>query len=65
MNITLGEDLAWQQRKAASFAFTPFYSGYTVGWTGNENDIRFNIATQLLRGNIHEIREAITEGRTS
>jgi len=30
-----------------------------------ENDIRFNIATQLLRGNIHEIREAITEGRTS
>ena len=30
-----------------------------------ENDIRFNIATQLLRGDIHEIREAITEGRTS
>jgi flagellar basal-body rod protein FlgB len=30
-----------------------------------ENDIRFNIATQLLRGDIHEIREAINEGRTS
>jgi flagellar basal-body rod protein FlgB len=30
-----------------------------------ENDMRFNIATQLLRGQIHEIREAITEGRTS
>jgi len=30
-----------------------------------ENDIRFNIATQLLRGQIHEIREAITEGRNS
>lgn len=30
-----------------------------------ENDIRFNIATQLLRGQIHEIREAITEGRSS
>lgn len=30
-----------------------------------ENDIRFNIGTQLLRENIHEIREAITEGRTS
>ena len=33
MNITTGEDLAWQERKAASFAFTPLYSGYTVGWT--------------------------------
>jgi flagellar basal-body rod protein FlgB len=30
-----------------------------------ENDIRFNIATQLLRGDIHELREAITEGRTT
>jgi flagellar basal-body rod protein FlgB len=30
-----------------------------------ENDIRFNIATQLLRGQFHELREAITEGRTS
>lgn len=30
-----------------------------------ENDIRFNIGTQLLREDIHEIREAITEGRTS
>ena len=50
MNITLGEDLAWQQRKAASFAFTPFYSGYTVGWTGNDDDIRFNgfVPTRFL-----------------
>lgn len=30
-----------------------------------ENDIRFNIATQLLRNNIHEIHEAIMEGRSS
>jgi flagellar basal-body rod protein FlgB len=30
-----------------------------------ENDIRFNIGAQLLRGNIHEIREAINEGRSS
>jgi Patatin-like phospholipase len=50
MNITVGEDLAWQQRKAASFAFTPFYSGYTVGWTGSDNDIRFNgfVPTRFL-----------------
>ena len=23
LNLTFGEDLAWQERKAASFAFTP------------------------------------------
>lgn len=32
MNITHGEDLGWQERKAASFAFTPLYSGYDVPW---------------------------------
>lgn len=32
MNITQGEDLGWQERKAASFAFTPLYSGYEVPW---------------------------------
>jgi len=25
LNLTFGEDLAWQERKAASFAFTPLY----------------------------------------
>ena len=50
MNITLGEDLAWQQRKAASFAFTPYYSGYTVGWTEAHKDLRFNgfVPTEFL-----------------
>jgi hypothetical protein len=33
VNLTFGEDLAWQERKGASFAFTPLYSGYHVGWT--------------------------------
>jgi hypothetical protein len=33
INLSFGEDLAWQERKAASFAFTPLYSGYYVGWT--------------------------------
>ena len=36
LNLTFGEDLAWQERKAASFAFTPLYSGYTVGWTSGK-----------------------------
>jgi flagellar basal-body rod protein FlgB len=30
-----------------------------------ENDIRFNLATQLLRGQIKDIRSAIEEGRSS
>lgn len=33
INLTFGEDLAWQERKAASFIFTPLYSGYSVGFT--------------------------------
>jgi hypothetical protein len=33
VNLTFGQDLAWQERKAASFAFTPLYSGYSVGFT--------------------------------
>ncbi len=28
-----------------------------------ENDLRFNVATQLLRGEFKELREAINEGR--
>lgn len=36
INLTFGEDLAWQERKAASFAFSPLFSGYTVGWTSGE-----------------------------
>jgi Patatin-like phospholipase len=45
LNLTFGEDLAWQERKAASFAFTPLYSGYDVPWTAAKSDdtnLRFN-----------------------
>lgn len=45
MSLTVGQDLAWQERKAASFAFTPLYSGYDVGWTvakGRRSNLRFN-----------------------
>jgi len=44
LNLTFGEDLAWQERKAASFAFTPLYSGYTVGWTSGKKgaELSFN-----------------------
>jgi hypothetical protein len=39
LNLTTGEDLATQERKGTSFAFTPLYSGYSVSWTdGQPND---------------------------
>jgi Patatin-like phospholipase len=37
INLTTGEDLAYQERKAASFTFTPIFSGYNVGWTAARN----------------------------
>jgi hypothetical protein len=36
LNLTTGEDLATQERKGTSFAFTPLYSGYSVSWTDGE-----------------------------
>ncbi len=42
VNLSFGEDLAWQERKAASFAFSPLYSGYTVGWTAGKAGERLN-----------------------
>jgi hypothetical protein len=38
LNLTTGEDLASQERKGASFAFTPLYSGYNVSWTDAHKD---------------------------
>jgi len=33
LNLTTGRELAYQERKAASFAITPLFSGYSTGWT--------------------------------
>ncbi len=33
VNLTFGADLAFQDRKGTSFAFTPLYSGYHINWT--------------------------------
>ena len=30
LNLTQGDNLAWQERKAASFSFTPMYCGYEI-----------------------------------
>ena len=45
LNLTRGEDLAWQERKATSFIFSPLYCGYDVGWTAakqSSRPMRFN-----------------------
>jgi hypothetical protein len=42
INLTFGQDLAWQERKAASFAFTPLYCGYHVGWTAGTGKHRLS-----------------------
>jgi hypothetical protein len=56
INLTMGEDLAYQERKAASFAFTPLYSGYSVGWTESE------AATQQFNGFIPTTQWAYSSG---
>jgi hypothetical protein len=42
INLSFGQDLAWQERKAASFAFTPLYTGYYVGWTAGKPGTTLN-----------------------
>lgn len=36
LNLTQGENMAWQERKAASFFLTPAYCGYELGNTQGE-----------------------------
>ena len=56
INLTMGEDLAYQERKAASFAFTPLYSGYSVGWTESTD------ATQQFNGFVPTTQWAYSPG---
>ncbi|HTH53303.1 MAG TPA: hypothetical protein VL495_05100, partial [Edaphobacter sp.] len=43
LNLSFGQDLAYQERKGAAFAFTPLYCGYDVGWTETDSDrVQFN-----------------------
>ena len=43
INLSFGEDLATQERKGASFAFTPLFCGYDLGWTeGEKPSVQFN-----------------------
>jgi hypothetical protein len=40
LNLVAGQELAWQERKAASFVFTPLYSGFEVGRQAPDADHR-------------------------
>jgi hypothetical protein len=40
VNLSFGEDLAFQDRKGASFFFNPLFSGYHVGWTAQHGSSR-------------------------
>jgi hypothetical protein len=43
LNLSFGQDLAYQERKGTSFIFTPLYCGYDVGWTETDTDrVQFN-----------------------
>lgn len=43
INLTTGGDLAYQERKASSFVFTPLFSGFNVGWTAaSDSSNQFN-----------------------
>jgi hypothetical protein len=49
LNLSFGEDLAYQERKGTSFAFTPLYCGYDVGWTDADSTrVQFNGYTPTL-----------------
>ena len=63
MNLVAGKKLAWQQRKAASFVFTPLYSGFefrdddfapSPASGTSENWLRklFSPIVQLLEGSV-------------
>ncbi len=54
LNLVHGEELAWQQRKAVSFAFTPLYSGFQLPESfsdGNGRAIgRFRRTREYMQG---------------
>ncbi|MCH8622810.1 patatin-like phospholipase family protein [Undibacterium sp. TS12] len=46
LNLTQGDNMAWQERKAASFFLTPAYCGYELGKTQGETTHPSNSTSQ-------------------
>ncbi len=48
LNLVAGNNLAWQQRKASSFVFSPLYSGYEV-WKESKQRVTKNLKKNGFR----------------
>ena len=50
LNLSVGKQLAWQERKGASFIFTPCYSGFDAqGWIGSTDSASGHVTTRKAR----------------
>ncbi len=49
LNVSGGRNLAWQERKGASFIFTPVYCGYDAGRDASREDVSGTAASRGLR----------------
>ena len=52
LNLSEGDELAWQERKAASFVFTPLHTGYETPWSPRaaaRPDMRFSAFASTAR----------------
>jgi Patatin-like phospholipase len=47
VNLSVGADLAWQERKGASFAFTPLTCGYDIPWQGEDKKAKGNVSRMM------------------
>jgi len=49
LNLVQGNQLAWQQRKASSFVWTPIYSGYEYEKRGSSNNVTSSLEDKGYR----------------
>ncbi|MBB3233109.1 hypothetical protein [Halomonas stenophila] len=57
LNLVSGRDLAWQERKAASFVFTPLFSGFSVQDDGEDAGAHLQTAGYRPTGGYRTIPE--------
>ncbi len=63
LNLVAGDELAWQQRKAASFVFTPKFCGYDV-WSrgGGNSSLRPGVGNVELEPEAYRKTEYYADG---
>lgn len=50
LNLSVGKQLAWQERKGTSFIFTPCYSGFDAqGWIGSTDSASGHVMTRKAK----------------